>query len=206
MPQADLVIVDEAHHAPADTYRRVLAKYPDAIVIGLSATPCRKDGRGLGNLFEVLIECPQIAELIDGKYLVPTIIYAPTTPDLRGVRTQAGDYVESQLAERMDKAELIGDIVTHWHRHAERRRTVVFATNVAHSIHLRDEFVKSGVKAEHLDGSTPTEDRDAILRRLANGDTEVICNCAILCEGWDSPEVSCLVLGRPTKSLGCFAR
>jgi hypothetical protein len=68
LPQADLVIVDEAHHTPANTYRKVLAAYPDAIVLGLTATPCRKDGRGLGNIFEVLIECPQVAELIDGKY------------------------------------------------------------------------------------------------------------------------------------------
>jgi DNA repair protein RadD len=204
LPQADLVIVDEAHHTPANTYRKVLEKYSDAVVLGLTATPCRKDGRGLGNIFDTLIECPQVGELIEGRYLVPSVVYAPTTPDLRGVRTQAGDYVESQLAERMDKAELVGDIVVHWHRHGERRKTVVFSTNVAHSIHLRDEFVKSGVKAEHLDGSTPTEERDDILRRLASGDTEVVCNCMVLTEGWDCPEVSCLILARPTKSLGLF--
>jgi superfamily II DNA or RNA helicase len=204
LPPADLVIVDEAHHSPANTYRKVLEKYPAAVVLGLTATPCRKDGRGLGNVFDVLIECPQVGELIEGGFLVPSVVYAPTTPDLQGVRTQAGDYVESQLAERMDRPELVGDVVTHWHRHGDRRKTVIFATNVAHSLHMRDELVKSGVRAEHLDGSTPTEDRDAILKRLATGDTEVVSNCMVLTEGVDIPEVSCLVLARPTKSLGLF--
>src|SRR5262249_9510812 len=156
-----LVVVDEAHHSPATTYRKVLEKYPDAIVLGLSATPCRRDGKGLGGIFDILIECPQVQALVDEKYLVPAVCYAPSTPDLTGVRVQAGDYVESQLAERMDRTELVGDIVTHWHRHAEPRRTIVFATNVSHSIHLRDEFLKSGARAEHLDGGTPTEERDA---------------------------------------------
>jgi superfamily II DNA or RNA helicase len=204
LPRADIVIVDEAHHSPAETYRKVLAAYPEAIVLGLTATPCRKDGRGLGNIFDCIIECPQIAELIRLEYLVPTVIYAPATPDLRGVRTQAGDYVESQLAERLNTAELVGDIVGHWLRLAEHRPTVVFATNVAHSIHIRDEFQRAGIAAEHIDGSTPVEERDAILKRLAQGEIEVVSNCAVLTEGWNCPEVSCLVLARPTKSLGLF--
>ena len=203
-PPADIVFIDEAHHARAHTYEQVVASYPNATVIGMTATPCRKDGRGLGNIFTALVEGPQVQELIDGGYLVPSIVYAPTIPDLTGVRTQAGDYNELQLAERMDRPQLVGGVVEHWLRHGERRKTVAFAVNVAHSIHLRDEFVKAGVKAEHLDGSTPTEDRDAILERLANGDTEVVCNCAVLVEGWDSPGVSCLIMARPTKSLGLF--
>jgi superfamily II DNA or RNA helicase len=102
LPPADLVIVDEGHHSMAETYRKVIDKYPDAILLGLTATPCRKDGRGLGNIFEVLVECPQVAELIALDFLVGTVVYAPSeTPDLQGIRTQAGDYVESQLAERI---------------------------------------------------------------------------------------------------------
>jgi DNA repair protein RadD len=160
LPAADLVIVDEAHHTPARTYRRLLAAYPEAVILGLTATPCRGDGRGLGNAFDTLIECPPVAELISAGYLVPTRVYAPTRPDLTGVKVERGDYVEKQLAARMDVGQLIGDIVSHWHRLAERRHTVVFATGVAHSVHLRDEFRRSGVWAEHLDGTTPAEERD----------------------------------------------
>jgi DNA repair protein RadD len=88
MPLADLVIIDEAHHARASTYRAVLDAYPNAIVLGLTATPCRGDGRGLGgDLFKNMIECPQVLDLIEQKYLVRSRVYAPVDPDLRGVKT-----------------------------------------------------------------------------------------------------------------------
>jgi DNA repair protein RadD len=104
----------------------------------------------------------------------------------------------------MNTDQLVGDIVSHWHRFGQNRPTVVFAVGVAHSIHLRDEFLKSGVKAEHIDGDTPKDERDAILRRLAGGETTVVTNCMVLTEGWDCPEVGCTILARPTKSMGLF--
>ena len=204
MPPADLVVVDEAHHVRARSYRQILDAYPEAMILGMTATPCRGDGRGLGNAFNTLIECPSVAELQAAGYLVPTRVYAPSRPDLKGVRIRMGEYVESQLAERMNTKELVGDVVEHWHRLAERRRTVVFATGVAHSVHLRDEFRRSGVWAEHIDGSTPVEERDAILTKLAAGSVEVVCNAMVLTEGWDCPSVSCLVLARPTRHMGLY--
>jgi superfamily II DNA or RNA helicase len=204
LPYADIVFVDEAHHARARTYRKIVESYPDALIIGLTATPCRKDGRGLGSTFDTMIQCPQVEELIALGFLVKTRVFAPSTPDLKGVHTRQGDYVDSELAERMDRPKLVGDIVTHWHRLAERRKTVVFASSVGHSIHLAEEFVKSGVRAEHIDGKTPKDERDAILRRLSSGDLELVTNCQVLVEGWDQPDVSCCVLARPTKSLGLY--
>jgi DNA repair protein RadD len=204
LPPAHLLIVDECHHCPATTYRKIIEAFPDAILVGLTATPCRGDGRGLGGLFDVIIETPQVAELVGQGYLVKTRVYAPLDPDLRGVRTVAGDYVESQLAERMDRDVLVGNIVSHWHRYSERRKTVAFAVNVAHSVHIRDEFLKSGVRAEHLDGSTLKHERDAILARLANGETELVANCMVLTEGWDMPAVGCCILARPTRKMGLY--
>jgi DNA repair protein RadD len=204
LPSADVLIIDEAHHCPAATYRKIVAAYPGAVLIGLTATPCRGDGRGLGGVFDVIVECPQAAELIAQKYLVKTCVFAPVDPDLKGVQTRVGDYVESQLAERMDRADLIGDIASHWHKHGEWRKTVCFAVNVPHSLHIRDEFIRSGVRAEHIDGSTPKEDRDAVLRRLAAGETELVTNCMVLTEGWDMPEVSCCILARPTRKMGLY--
>jgi superfamily II DNA or RNA helicase len=151
-PPADLIIVDEAHRVRARTYTEIIDSYSDAVILGLTATPCRSDGRGLGNAFDVMVECPPVQDLIDGGFLVPTKVYAPSLPDLTGVRVVRGDYVESQLAERVNTDQLVGDIVTHWHRLAEGRRTVVFATGVAHSVHIRDEFLRSGVLAAHIDG------------------------------------------------------
>jgi superfamily II DNA or RNA helicase len=152
----------------------------------------------------VLIESPQIAELIEQNYLVRTRVYAPIEPDLRGVRTHAGDYIETQLADRVDRAELVGDIVTHWHKYGERRKTICFAVDVAHSVHIRDEFLKSGVKTEHIDGGTPKPERDGVLARLASGETELVTNCMVLTEGWDMPEVGCCILARPTKKMGLY--
>jgi DNA repair protein RadD len=204
LPSADLLVIDEAHHCPAHTYRKIIESYPHAVLLGTTATPCRGDGRGLGGIFDVIVETPQVAELIADKFLVKTRVYAPSNPDLKGVRVQAGDYVESQLAERMDRADLVGDIISHWHKHGERRKTVCFAVNVAHSLHIRNEFIKAGVRAEHIDGSTPKPDRDAALARLASGETELISNCQVLGEGWDLPAVSCVILARPTRKMGLF--
>src|SRR3984893_5086057 len=173
LPEAKLIIVDECHHATAETWRKIIAAYPDATLLGMTATPCRGDGRGLGGIFDALIESPQVAELVDTKFLVGTKVYAPTAPDLAGVRVQAGDWVESQLAERMDRPKIVGDIIEHWHRLSERRKTVVFASGVQHSLHIRDEFLKSEARAAHIDGATPKAERDAILRQLAQGSLDI---------------------------------
>ena len=170
----------------------------------MTATPCRSDGRGLGNYFTKIIEGPQIPELIASEWLVPTIDYVPVDPDLRGVQTRQGDYVVSQLADRMNRDDLVGDVVSNWHRFGERRKTLVLCVDVAHSVHVKNEFVNSGVRAEHVDGSTPKPDRDAALARLASGEIELITNCMVLTEGFDSPSVACIVLARPTKQLGLF--
>src|SRR5262249_34652232 len=95
-------------------------------------------------------------------------LLAPANPDLKGVETRQGDYVVSQLADRMNRDDLVGDIASNWHKLARRRKTLVFCVDVAHSVHVKNEFLKSGVKAEHVDGSTPKAERDAILARLAS--------------------------------------
>jgi superfamily II DNA or RNA helicase len=203
LPEADIVFVDEAHHVRAMTYQKIIEAYPNAIIVGLTVTPCRGDGRGLGNVFEAMIECPQIPELIKLERLVPMKIFAPPPPDLRGVRVMStGDYNVDELSDKMDP--LVGDFVEHWLRHAQRRRTVVFAVDVKHSVHIVGELIKSGVRAEHLDGTTPQAEREAILGRLASGETEVVSNCMILTEGFDLPDIGCIALVRPTKSLGLF--
>lgn len=205
LPPADIVAADECHHATAKTWRRIIESYPAAVVLGLTATPCRGDGRGLGAIFETMVECPSIAELINAGYLVGTKVYTtPQKPDLRGVRIDAGDFNLKQLAERTDLPQLVGDVVVHWLRHGAGRKTVVFATSVPHAVHLAAEFNNAGIAAAYISGETPTDERDAVLGRLASGALDVVVNCQVLTEGFDLPEIGCIVLARATKSFPLY--
>lgn len=206
-PPADVIFIDETHRALAGTYQKILAAYPDASVIGLTATPYRADGRGLGELYErmALVASPQ--ELIaDGFLVEPRVFTVPAKdlPNLAGIKLKGGDYDTDALSAAVDQTGLVGNIVEHWQRLAENRRTVVFAVNVEHSRHIVGRFKDAGIAAEHLDGTTPTVERDEILSRLNSGETRVVSNCAVLCEGWDQPSVKCVILARPTKSLGLY--
>jgi len=151
-----------------------------------------------------MIHAPTISELIAEGHLVQPKYYAPTVPDMAGVRVRMGDYVESDLAERMDKPKLIGDVVENWGRLCSDRKTVVFATNVKHSIHLAEAFAAAGVTSAHLAGNTLKDDREQMLREFRKGDIQVLCNCQVLTEGWDQPDVSACVLARPTKSISMY--
>jgi DNA repair protein RadD len=203
-PPADLVLVDEAHRSLARTYGMILAAYPEAAIIGLTATPYRADNRGLGEEYDELVVVASPRQLIDEGFLVePRVFTVPAKdlPDLSRVRVKGGDYDAEQLGVAMDKAGLVGNIVEHWEKRAENRLTVCFAVNVEHSKHIVARFLERGIAAEHLDGTTPTEERDAILARLERGETRVVSNCMVLTEGWDQPSVKCAILACPSKSL-----
>jgi len=202
----DLIIVDEAHHTRANTYAKILDHFSGArAVLGLTATPIRADGRGLAESYDVLVEAASMRELVQLGFLVPAKTYTtPTSLDLTGIHRRQGDYVLSELGQRMNRETLVGNIVTEWQRLASDRRTVVFATTVAHSQSIASRFADAGIPAEHLDGSMADAERDAILARVRSGDTQVVVNCQLLTEGWDMPEISCCVLARPTKSSGLY--
>lgn len=201
---ADLIIVDECHGSIAPTYQEILDNYTDKVIIGLTATPCRGDGRGLGERYDEIISSVSIVSLIDDGYLVPPRYYVPSTPDLDAIKTVAGDYHKGELGKRVDQPKLIGDIYENWLKNAAERKTIIFATNVKHSLHIVEKFKRGGVEIEHIDAKTPKDERAEILHRLMNGDLQAISNVGILCEGFDFPAASCIVLARPTKSLGLY--
>ena len=208
-PPARLIIIDESHRCLAPTYRNLVAYYQEtgAVVLGLTATPYRADGGGLGEVYEDLVVLSTPSHLVaDGFLVAPRVLSIPAAKqaDLSGVHTRGNDYVESELAAAMDHTELLGNIVEHWQKHADGRRTVAFAASVAHSQHIAESFVSAGIPAEHLDGETAASERDAILARLSTGQTLVVANCGVLCEGWDQPAVKCCISARPTKSLGLW--
>jgi DNA repair protein RadD len=203
LPRADLLIIDEAHETAGPQYRWLLEQYHDAFVIGLTATPVEAKGNPLlGNFWGGMAQGIKTSELIRRGYLVPSRVFSHYIPDLRGVPTSNGDWQQKQLAERMDKTKLVGDIVTHWLEMGEQRRTIAYATNIAHAMHICEDFVKHGVPCEHVDGSTDNDTREAILKRLASGETLIVTSVGVLIQGVDIPAASCMIDAAPTKSFG----
>jgi superfamily II DNA or RNA helicase len=205
-PKADIVFVDEAHRAIGATYLRLLREqYPAATVFGLTATPIRSDGKPLGDVFEAIEPIATYSQLIaDGFIVEPRCFGAPREPDLSKVKTIAGDYDLAGLEHAMSQSEILGDTVKEWERRSLGRRTVVFACTVAHSVALACRFEAAGAKVAHVDASTPEDERREIGARLRAGDLQVVTNVGIYTEGWDEPSVKCLILARPTKSLGLY--
>lgn len=201
LPPAKLLILDEAHHGRARTYVKLIEHYAGVPVIGATATPWRTDGKGLKELFDRVVVASTVRKLIADGYLVPFDGFGFENPSLADVGTVAGDYNELELAEKMNTAKLVGGIVERWMEHSFGRRTVAFSVNVAHSRAIVAAFQSHNVPAEHLDGTTPKEEREGILARLKSGETLVVSNCAVLTEGWDCPEAETAILARPTKSI-----
>lgn len=204
LPPADLIIIDEAHRSLAPTYLELMKEYPRAAIIGLTATPVRGDGSGLGHIYDAMVQCPSVRELTEMGFLVPARYFAPTIPDLTGVKVVRGDYDAKQLEKAMNQRAPVGDVIENWGRIAPDRPTIVFASGVRHSIHLRDEFIKAGVRAVHVDGEMSRHDRDKAIGGLLDGTYQVVTNCMVLTEGFDMPELSCCVLVRPTKNIGLY--
>jgi len=204
LPPADLVIIDEAHRCLSQTYLKLIAKYKDSMILGLTATPVRSDGRGLGHIFTDMVQAPSIGWLTSKGSLVRATYYAPSIPDLKGIQSSMGDYNMVQLSERMDKPKIISDVISSWKKIAKGKKTIVFATSVAHSMNLAESFVDIGVRAAHVDGSTDNDERERVLGEFNRGTIQVICNCMVLTEGFDCPPAEVCVLARPTKSLGMY--
>ena len=203
-PDSDVVIIDEAHRSLAPTYITLINHYGESVVIGLTATPIRGDGKGLGHVYDYMVLGPSTQWMIDHGFLVQPITFAPTILDLTGVKVRGGDYDPADLEARMNQRSLVGDIVEHWYRLAHDRPTVVFASGVKHSINLRDEFAKAGVAVAHVDGDTPLPERKQLVHDLKVGKVQVVCNYGVLTEGFDEPSLSACVLARPTKHLGLY--
>jgi len=202
-PHADIVFIDEAHHAAAATYRKILDAYPGAMVYGLTATPYRLDGKPLGDLFDEIIESDKPSKLIDGGWIQrPRVWTVPIEEraNISKVKTTAGDFNVGQLDTESNKKKLVGSIVDHWKRLADGRPTVCYAVSIRHARRISREFNVAGVKSKVLSGETPTIERAELLRMLRDGEISVLVNCMVLTEGWDCTEVRCAIVARPTMS------
>lgn len=199
----DLVVVDEAHRTPAASYRKVLASLEGVPVLGLTATPWRLDRRGLKDLYGEMVVAAQPSMLFEQGHQIRPRVYGPSAEPaeaiVAGLKTQAGDFATRAASDRM--IEISGDVVATHREYATGLRTIVFAVDRRHGRELTARFSAAGVVTEYLDGDTPAADREGIVRRLRAGETTVVVNVDVLTEGVDIPEVQCVSIARPTKSL-----
>ena len=205
-PAPDLIIIDECHHAVAGSWARVVAAYPAARLLGVTATPHRLDGRGLGvdagGPFDRLVHGPSVRELIDAGYLSPPVVYAPPMQaDLDGIGRRGGDYAADELAERMDKPRITGDAVAHYRRICDGEPAIAFCASVRHAEHVAESFRAAGYRWQCVDGTMAPGARDGAIRGLGDGSLHGISSCEIVNEGTDVPVVSAAILLRATQSL-----
>jgi superfamily II DNA or RNA helicase len=198
----DFIIVDEAHHAAAASWRAILAAAPRARMLGVTATPERLDGQGLRELFDVLVLGPTVAELIAQGWLAPFAVFAPARMlNLQGVRTIGGDYAVGELSQRMRAGFVLEDVLTAYRKHLDGRPVITFCPSVEYSTETAAYFRAAGIRAAHLDGDSPREERRRLLVALATGEIQIITNCSLVSEGLNIPDVVGVVLLRPTVSV-----
>ncbi len=197
------MVFDEAHHAVAGSWARVIEWNPSARCIGLTATPERLDGRGLGDVFDSMVLGPSVASLIADGHLAPYRFFTQRL-DTREIHIRAGEYAADELAAMLDKPQVVGDVVKHYLKHTPGRRAIVFGASVEHSQHLANEFNAAGVVARHVDGDTPADERRESTDGFHAGRVTVLCNCYLFGEGYDVPDAEVCIMARPTASLGLY--
>lgn len=198
----DLIIWDECHHMAAASWASVFAAFPKARHVGLSATPERLDGRGLGEYFGVMVLGPTTAELIERKYLSPYRLFTSAVrADLSGVHMQAGDFNRKEVAAAMSKPSVVGDAVDHYLKIASGRSTLLFAPSVEFSENQATRFRDAGIPAMHVDAKTDDGIRHKAIRDLESGQLKVLCNVDLFGEGVSVNNVACVIQMRPTWSL-----
>ena len=201
----DLVVIDEAHHSTAKTFREVAEHFRSRLRLGLSATPERLDGSDLSHLFsEISFEMSVGAAIGEGYLCPPMARQCLTSCSLSGVRTVGGDLNEGDLQAVIDVPERNQFVVEKYQEHAPGRRAICFAVSIAHARHITEAFNAAGISADYVAGDSP--DRAEKLVRFASGEIQVLSSCMVLTEGFDSPVVDCVLLARPTKSRSLFAQ
>jgi superfamily II DNA or RNA helicase len=204
-PQFDLIVVDEAHHSTSTSYRTILDRYPQALILGVTATPIRLDGKGFRGIFDELICGVTVSQLIESGSLSPYQYFATErSMSVEGVGKRQGDFKTEQVAKANPVEGLAGDVVKSYRDYLERKQAVVFCINVEHSIAIAEHFKAAGIIAHHLDGNTPSGERADVMNQFRDKQIQVLTNCALFDEGLDIPSLDGVILARPTQSLSRF--
>jgi len=207
----DVIIIDEAHHANSKSWKTIVDTFitlnPDLKVIGVTATPIRGDGQGLGieagGMFQEMVLGPQLSYLIEEGFLVrPKIFGPPEKLDLSGVHSAKGDYNKDDLINLVDKPRIIGDAVSHYAQLCPGVPTIVFCVSVAHAEHVAKQFQDGGYRFYSIDGSMDDDTRKNLIDGLTSGTVQGLTTCDLISEGTDIPRATCAIELRPTKSKG----
>lgn len=203
----DLLVIDEAHHSVAGTWDKVVRSQAQARILGVTATPERLDGKGLGRHagghFDTLVVGPTVEELTTAGYLSPARAFIPPQiADLADIKIRGGDYAVGEAAARMDRPTVTGDAIQHYERICPGQPAIVFCTRVQHAENVAAAFRERGWRAESIDGTLPDAARRDRIAALGNGRLQVLTSCEIVSEGTDIPVVAAAILLRPTQSLG----
>lgn len=206
----DLVIVDEAHHAIAgSTWGKVLREWREVNakmqVIGVTATPLRLSGEGLGDVFDDMVLGPTTAELIESGALARYRMFAPAhTVDMSGIHKRAGDFVRGEVVAAMDKPRITGDAIEHYRRHCNGAPAIVFCASVEHAEHVAERFRAQGYRALSIDGGMDKTLRRGIVADFRRGALNVLTSCDLVSEGFDLAGIHAAILLRPTWSLALY--
>lgn len=205
IPQPDFLICDECHHILAKSYKKIINHFNDAFLLGVTATPLRRGGVTLCDVFQSMVESLPVAELIKLGNLTPIKYFAPKfSADLSNVHTVCGDYVNSELEKALRNPVIIGNVVDHYLKFADGKPAICYCVNVQHSQVVAQAFKDKGIIAAAVDGNTPADERNRIVDDFRQGKISVLCNAELFGEGFDVPNCHAVILARPTKSLTLF--
>ncbi len=199
-----LVITDENHHCLAASYKTIYEEFPKARFLGVTATPVRLNGDGLGDVNDILIEGVSAKWLIENRYLAPYDYYAPSVSDLTGIKITHGEYAAGDIEKLLAKNTVFGDVIGYYKKLAQGKQVICYCASIRHSEEMAAAFRKAGIEAAHIDGSTPPAEREAIIEKFRRGAIDILCNVDLISEGFDVPDCECAILLRPTKSLTLF--
>lgn len=201
----DFIVIDEAHHALASSYVKILEAFPKARVIGLTATPWRFDGRGLGEVFEHMVPGPTPDDLIEAGFILPARVIGSDRGIDFGAFVRGGEYSISEMEEAIALKDLDGDAARSFlDLFPDSGTAVVFCRSVDHAVKVAQDFEEAGVPSAVLTGDTPDAERDAMLADLQTEEIRTVCSVDVISEGYDLPAISCVVMLRKTKSLSLF--
>lgn len=199
-----LVITDENHHCLASSYKTIYEEFPKAHFLGVTATPVRLNGDGLGDVNDVLINGVSAKWLIENEFLAPYDYYAPSVSDLTGIKITHGEYAAGDIEKLLAKNTVFGDVIGYYKKLADGKQAVCYCASIRHSEEMAAAFRKAGIEAAHIDGSTPPAEREHIIEEFRRGAIDILCNVDLISEGFDVPDCECAILLRPTKSLTLF--
>lgn len=204
LPEPQIIITDEAHHSTANSYKKIYEAFPDALRLGFTATPCRLNAGGLGEVYDKLITSVTTQWLIEHQYLSPYKYYSVKLADTSGLHVKAGDYKADEVAELMQNNEIYGETVKQWEKLAKGKKTIAYCASVEAAEETAEQFRQAGYTAASLSGRTSKELRARIMQEFRESKIMVLTNCELFGEGLDVPDCECTVLLRPTQSLTLY--